>query len=653
MGTRGYRNVRFRGRYYRFFNSHDSGPGEYGSDIVDEIPIDPEEYQKWLAKQRAKASEWASAFEKFLDAKRPVAKETKDQEFDDEISEPASEVSEGALLHWNYDVGGNVDELPLPSYMPNFNDKFIEWVYVIDLDREIFSVDHGAHFKLGNIPRSGWIDALYKTYKEHRLVLPDLLPDNAVTSLVVTPDPPDVQLMRLYEELDIEIVTSDGINGFHPAQRHEPLFCARIFQIFQRTQEQVLAHLLLGWKPDDFAFRELAFTIVCLASGRQNVSLVEDWRFVDDDAHGCADLTNSTDQEEEPEFVAHMGVGARLNDNPTGSAPQSSMYWFEGVLVHLVARLDKPSAFPQSVTRVAQRAREDCPWQRVDAVLMSIAHVVLVRVFPGSRLQHTKPLPLFAFGDQPSQDPRERFSPSKLKELSQRKARVTAKRTGRDSPEWDTKYDESFRSICSDIPDAIDLEGTYLEIAETEPSFFALALLFDASKRAPRPLPATARGHLPIEIYRLIIDNVEDVETLGACMAVSSDFKEMCSPSSSIVDGLTILPNEATKAYTDAQEVWNEDKPPFHTPEHIRRWRMLKATEPSLMPEVRVVERASGSERDITIDRVVRTNRSFQIRQTAAYGKTWRVVVGRIRHRRSLLLDMTLAFRNVERHLRE
>ena len=146
----------------------------------------------------------------------------------------------------------------------------------------------------------------------------------------------------------------------------------------------MLAHLLLGWKPDDFAFREITFTIICLASGRQNVSLVEDWRFVDDDAHGCANLTNSTDQEEEPEVVAHMGVGARLNDNPAGSAPQSSIYWFEGVLIYLVARLDKPDVIPQSVARVAQRARADCPWQPVDAVLISIAHVVLVRVFPCS-----------------------------------------------------------------------------------------------------------------------------------------------------------------------------------------------------------------------------------------------------------------------------
>ena len=104
-----------------------------------------------------------------------------------------------------------------------------------------------------------------------------------------------------------------------------------IFQIFQRTQQQVLAHLLPGWKADDFDFREIAFTIICLASGHQNVSLVEDWRFVDDDAHGCANMTSSTNQEEEPEFVAHMGVGARLNDSHAGSAPQSSMYWFEGV----------------------------------------------------------------------------------------------------------------------------------------------------------------------------------------------------------------------------------------------------------------------------------------------------------------------------------
>ena len=659
----GCRIVHFRGRYYRFDGSWNSSPDDYGSDIVNEIPINLEGYQKWLAKQRTKASEWASALDKFLQVKHPVAKETKDQEFDDQNPEIPIKLWEGASQYWNYDVGGKVKDLPLPSYMPVFNDGNMRWVYVIDLEREIFSVDHGAHFRLGNIPRHGWIDALAKTYNEHRLVLPDLLPDNVVTSLVVRPDLPDVRLTRLYEKLNVEIVTSDGINGFHPAQRHEPLFRARIFQIFQRTQERVLAHLLLGWKPDDFHFREIAFTIICLASGCQNVSLVEDWRFINDDAHGCANLMSSTDPEEDPEFVAHMGVGAHLNEHAAGSAPQTSMYWFEGVLVHLVARLDKPDAIPQSVTRVAQRAREDCPWQPVDAVLISIAHVVLVRVFPGSKVQLTKPLPLFIFCDQPSQDPRERFSLSKLEEMSQCKQRVTAKKIARaerqarrrdepdatesrdiDGPEWD---DFGGGSISSDLPDAIDPEEIYLDIAKTEPSFFALALLFDASKRASRPLPAAARGYFPIEIYRLIINNVEDVETLGACMAVSSEFREICSPSLSIIDGFTIVSNEATKAYAHAHKVWNEEKPPYHRPNHIQRWRMLKATEPSLLPGLRVVERATGSERDITIDRVVRANHLFQIRQTAAYGKSWRVVVGKFRHRRSLLLKMDLAFKSV------
>lgn len=157
MCTRGSRLVHFRGRYYRFYDKWNSRPDDYGSDIVNEIPIDEEEYQKWLAQQRAKASEWASALDKFLHVKRPVTKGIKDQEFDDGLSETASKVSEGALQHWTYDVVADVKDPPLPSYMPVFNDPDIKWVYVIDLDREIFSVDHGAHFRLREYTKT-WMD---------------------------------------------------------------------------------------------------------------------------------------------------------------------------------------------------------------------------------------------------------------------------------------------------------------------------------------------------------------------------------------------------------------------------------------------------------------------------------------------------------------
>lgn len=661
MGTRGYKIIRFRGRYYRFYNHWDSYPDGYGSDLVSEIPRDRDNYKKWVAEQRAKASEWDSALEKILHVKRLNVPQNNVDELDEQHSDNESEESEGELLHWSYNVGGNVDELPLPSYRPVFNDIMIEWIYVIDLDREIFSIDHGAHLKLEAVPKLAWINALAKTHSGDRLLLPDLLPESAATSLVITLDPPSKDLHRLYEGLKIDLVTPKGINGFEPTRRHETVFCARIFHIFQRAQRQVLSHLLLGWKPDELPFREIAFSILCLASGRQNVSLVKDSCLVDNDAHGCANLMSNTDHDVIPEFVAHMGVGAHLNDNSPGSAPNSSMYWFEGILVHLVARLDSPGVIQQCVARLVQHARELCPTQPVDAVLISIAHVVLVRVFLGGRVQHTKLLPLFSFRDQPSQDPRERFSAPQLDSLLQRKECVAAKTDARaqrqatqnddadgnenrddEIEDWDPDGDEvGPESISFDLPRGLNLDEIYEDITTTEPSFFSLALFLDTSTRISVPLLAPGQGHFPTEIYRLIFESIEDVDTHGAWMAVSSDFRNLCMQSSRIIDRCELLPNEATMAYTHARKVWNEEQPSCHRPEHVRRWRELKNSEPGLMPRIRVVELEKGLERDITIDRVISG------RQNAAYENFWRVLVGKFRDQRSLLLDMKLGFKDV------
>lgn len=53
-----------------------------------------------------------------------------------------------------------LDGSMLPCYKTGFNDLWIQWTYTIDLDREIFSVDNGGHFKLNRIPRDVWIEAL-------------------------------------------------------------------------------------------------------------------------------------------------------------------------------------------------------------------------------------------------------------------------------------------------------------------------------------------------------------------------------------------------------------------------------------------------------------------------------------------------------------
>ena len=55
--------------------------------------------------------------------------------------------------------------IQLPSTLALFHEKADRayWTYVIDLDREIFSVNHGAHYKLDSIPRKGvWKKAFEK-----------------------------------------------------------------------------------------------------------------------------------------------------------------------------------------------------------------------------------------------------------------------------------------------------------------------------------------------------------------------------------------------------------------------------------------------------------------------------------------------------------
>ena len=44
MGTRGYVALRFRGRYYIFYNQFDSNAEELGEKLIKTIPTDPLEY---------------------------------------------------------------------------------------------------------------------------------------------------------------------------------------------------------------------------------------------------------------------------------------------------------------------------------------------------------------------------------------------------------------------------------------------------------------------------------------------------------------------------------------------------------------------------------------------------------------------------------
>ena len=157
MGTRGLRVVRFRKRYYQFYQQFDSYPTGLGSEVAANIPTDPVKYQEWLATERKSAEEWETLYEAFLTVK------------------PGNEVT--------VELPAFMHEQP-PSLLAPLNDTYIEWIYIVDLDREIFSVNNGAHFKLEQVPHIDWINSLAKGGLGDRISLPGILPLEAVTSLV-------------------------------------------------------------------------------------------------------------------------------------------------------------------------------------------------------------------------------------------------------------------------------------------------------------------------------------------------------------------------------------------------------------------------------------------------------------------------------------
>ena len=131
MGTRGYQAWRFRKRYYVKYNNHDSHPSGLGTWIARSIPLNPKDYATWLESQRRMIREWEA---EFLEALMPTQKELDDK--------PC------------------VDGMEDPSWFPPMNGSMIKWVYVLDLDREIFSIDNSVHLKLERVPHVNLVDAL-------------------------------------------------------------------------------------------------------------------------------------------------------------------------------------------------------------------------------------------------------------------------------------------------------------------------------------------------------------------------------------------------------------------------------------------------------------------------------------------------------------
>jgi len=391
MGTRGLRIVRYRGRFYVYYNQYDSYPEGWPTGLVKEIPKTAEAFKVWLAAQRTQYESYHKALEGYLDvvyAGPGAGIEESVHQISCSSTPPSPTKSEWAGCPQTYG---------LPHFTTQFNDLYIEYIYIIDLDHEIFSVNNKVHFKLSQIPRTDWISALSRNDGEYTL---DLIktPKSAVGMVARPLKPITSEMKDAYSELNVKKVSARGLRGFPPTQRHGPLLCLALFQRFREEESVMLEHLLGSWSTQDFAFREYAHLILCFASMSRNLTLEVGDRLHYKNREGYANLYNEDEHTDISEFLTIPGIGCHLKGQESDIWKDSSTYWFEGALIRLVPELedqDHDDAVKEQTTLLHQYCTTAYPNKCIDAVLLSVASVVLCKIHADGSMEHTECLTLF------------------------------------------------------------------------------------------------------------------------------------------------------------------------------------------------------------------------------------------------------------------
>ena len=222
MGTRGFRIVRYRGRYYCYYNGLDSYPESLGEEIRRQIPTDREKYTEWLIGQRRHYEDLYNKFKDYLSVRQYDSGE--------EVRENGRSTARPQM------IGDNPNNTNLPSYMPEDLDEHdAAWAYIVDLDREVFTINKSAHMKLFRIPKHGWIAAIVESASDIRfshtekIILRGLLPLGCVTDLVLHVEPIATEILDSYNMLAVGIVIPKTIHHIAPSQRHGSLLSAYIY----------------------------------------------------------------------------------------------------------------------------------------------------------------------------------------------------------------------------------------------------------------------------------------------------------------------------------------------------------------------------------------------------------------------------------------
>ena len=568
---------------------------------MDSIPADPEQYEKWLQSQRGFFAKWDSLLNEILtiqpeDMRKLLSDEPQKgvffAAFDDRLQANAPPC---------YESGG------INGY------GWIEWTYTIDLDREVFSVDDGAHFTLNKIPGL-WMEALFKDREGNRFLLPQLVSAGSIATLVL--DPPSFTFSAHHKGLQTRLVKPK--NADQPLRSYVTGIRLRwmLFDIIQNSRQSDLSVDLLGWQAQDLPFRELAFFILCLASGGDHLTLL-DQRSMKKPYSEALYLGMMTEDSSEPdiELATYLGVGYHMAGLPIGSAPDETKYWFEGALICLVPRLNCPGILESAIADAVEYGRAQCTTSSFNAVLISIEHLVLIKSFPDGTVDHTEVLPLILITSHISQDPRARYGDraleafyaayygikkQKVKEPNQSDVEQLSQNLDQQN-EKDGLDNDDEEHGCKEGIEEETMRGHNGTVAAVEPednsdseyseeyeegpttsdeecerhvkrvapipvkdvsiksTFMALVQFFETiTLETLRPTQLN-EARLPDEICEMVLHNVSDTKTYKACLKVSRRFRLICQQRPLVMDNIVFQdPLPKDQASSSIQEKENK-----------------------------------------------------------------------------------------------
>ena len=405
-----------------------------------------------------------------------------------------------------------------PAYeVPVWGD-LIEFTYVMDFDREVFTMDNEVHFFFRKIPRSCWIKSLSLDDFGGRTPIPRLVPDNSLASLAIR--------NKMYDNLasinhmPVQYVNAKGAPDFSRHFRLGPMsFIYQIWQCFRQKLEEQMRYTLSRTLPKDFVFREIAFGIASFAAILSGAIRFEDNRRCKGPLHSDCKAFVCGESIEDPVVVASkLAYGYHKEGIEPGFAPRESTYWFRGILIHLTASAWDREA-EAAIADAIQIGRITVPEpDSFDILLISIDYVIMVRVFADS-IQRTKPLKLLYIPVHYSYHPEERYH-------EKEKAKILKWYEVQDDEVWIAGPNR--RSNADEK-----------ELFQT---FCAMVHLFESSVTSKLRPENGKEGIFPTELYEMILRYAVDIDagTHRACSLVSRKFRRICLGSISLSDDVLL-----------------------------------------------------------------------------------------------------------------